>query len=191
MITNEAFYTKINNATAILQAKNGVTLMELLLVVAVLAVIAPLAVPPMTAHMASRNDLATTGMLIDAVSHTRTMGLLGRKTEAVITFSRNSSTVNRGGQTITLPAGFTTDNIKIDGADTADLSTVFMINGNIRCNNADAQNASIDLKRNGTTISTINLNGIGIPTPEISAAVDPANPSAGGGVGGSGGCSWL
>jgi len=162
--------------------------MELLLVVAVLAVLAPVTFPAYTAYVASRGDVAATYKLIDLVSHTRSMGLMVRGGDSTIVFTNNSASVSAGGTAISLPDGYTVSGFKVDGSTVTNLSVLFKIDGNIRCNNADASAASIDLKRDGTTISIINMNGIGVPVPQMTAAVDPANPS---GASGSGGCRWF
>lgn len=166
---------------------SGVTLMELLLVVAVVAIIAPIAVPPLSSGLSANGDLATTHQLIDMVSHTRTMGLMGRTAESVIAFTNNSASLNRGGSNVTLPDGFTVGGFKVNGAAVTNLSVAFAINGNIACNGAAANNASVDLKRGGATVSTINMNGIGIPVPDMTASVDPANPSGSAGRR----CRWF
>ncbi|HOI89946.1 MAG TPA: prepilin-type N-terminal cleavage/methylation domain-containing protein, partial [Candidatus Rifleibacterium sp.] len=62
----------------------GVTLMELLLVVAVLAVVAPITVPVVSSYMEGSKDLAVTHKMVDLVAHARSMGLMGRNTEATI-----------------------------------------------------------------------------------------------------------
>lgn len=167
----------------------GVTLMELLLVVAIMAIIAPLAVPTATSYLASRGDIAATQNMIDMVAHVRSMGLLGRTTESVITFNDNAAVIDRGGRTVALPAGFTVGGLKVDGAGVVSLSVVFKIDGNIVCNNSTANTASVELKRDGQTISTVQMNGLGIPVPVMTAAVDPANPSGSGSSNSS--CRWF
>jgi type II secretory pathway pseudopilin PulG len=170
-----------------LRSAAGVTLMELLLVVAVMAVMAPIAVPPMTSYLAGRNDVAVTHQMVDMVSHCRTMGLMGRTAESVISFVNASGTVSAAGDSLLLPAGFTLGNFKVNGATSAALSVGFGINGNIVCNGSDAASASVDIFRDGTKISTVHMNGIGIPIPQMTASVDPANPSGSG----SRRCRWF
>lgn len=165
----------------------AVTLMELLLVVAVLAVLAPIVVPPMTSYVATRNDEPATRQIIDLISHTRTLGLLGRRDEAIISFTNNSPTISVGGVAHTLPAGYRVANFRIVTTPTTNLSVAFAISGNISCNGSAAESASVELQRGGVTIRTINLLGVGIPEPVLTASVDPANPSPSV----SGRCRWF
>lgn len=154
----------------------GVTLMELLLVVAVLAVVAPITVPVVSSYFAGSKDLAVTHQVIDLVSHTRSMGLMGRTAESVIGFENASSTFSAGGSKSNLPAGFTFGDFKVAGANSTALSVVFGIDGNIICNGAVVASASVDLKKDGVKVSTVHMSGIGIPVPEMTAS-DPANSS--------------
>ncbi len=165
----------------------GVTLMELLLVVAVLAVVAPITVPVVSSHMEGSKDLAITHQMVDLVAHTRSMGLMGRNTEATISFVNASSAYDAGGNKNNLPAGFTLGDFKVGGANSTALSVVFGIDGNIACNGSNAGSASVDIKRNGVKISTIHMNGVGIPVPEMTASVNPANPSGSGSTR----CRWF
>lgn len=165
----------------------GVTLMELLLVVAVLAVIAPITFPVASSYFSGSKDLAVTHQVVDLVSHTRSMGLMGRQAESVIGFENASSTFYAGGGQSNLPAGFTFGDFKVAGANSTALSVAFGINGNIVCNGANVGSASVDLKKDGVKISTVHMSGIGIPVPEMTASVDPANPSGSG----SRRCRWF
>lgn len=167
--------------------RSGVTLMELLLVVAVLAVLAPITVPVVSSYSSVSKDMAVTHQVIDMVSHTRSMGLMGRKAEALITFENASSAFEIGGSKNNLPDGFTLGNFKVNGVNTANMSVAFDISGNIVCNGGVAASASVDLMHSGVKISTVYMNGIGIPVPEMTASVDPANPS---GSGPGGRCGW-
>lgn len=166
----------------------GVTLMELLLVVAVLAVLAPITVPIVSSYFSGSKDMAVTHQVIDLVSHSRSMGLMGRNAEAAISFENASSAFNAGGNKSNLPDGFTLANFKVNGANSDDLAVAFDISGNISCNGIPAASASVDIKHNGVKISTVYMNGIGIPVPEMTASVDPANPS---GPGSNSGCRWF
>lgn len=165
----------------------GVTLMELLLVVAVLAVLAPITVPIVSSYFSGSKDLAVTHQVIDIVSHTRSMGLMGRNAESLIGFVNASSTFHAGGGRSSLPDGFTFANFKVNGANKNTLSVDFDISGNIVCNGAAAASASVDIKSDGVKISTVHLSGIGIPVPEMTASVNPANPSGAG----SKSCRWF
>ena len=88
--------------------KYGFTVMELLLVVAVLAVLAALIVPYYSEASLSVNDGTAEQMTTNLIATARSMAIAGRVNESTITF-KSDGTITVGDNTYKLPSNFSID----------------------------------------------------------------------------------
>ena len=116
--------------------KNGFTLMELLLVVAVLAVLAAAGMPYLSEAYITMHDGTAEQMTTNLIASARSMAIAGRVNEATITF-KSDGTITIGDNTYKLPSNFSID---ID----SDKSFTFQLDGTVI-----PSNETITIKRNG------------------------------------------
>lgn len=145
---------------------HGVTLTELLLVVAVMGVLTLVSAAPVGNFLTTGNDLNAVHQVVEMISHARSMGLTGRS-DAAISFQSGSSAISLTGTNYSLPAGYLVANLKIGATGVANLSIRFTVNGNIICNESMAALATLEVRRGGEHISTVSIPGMEIPIPSL------------------------
>ncbi|MBF0546419.1 MAG: type II secretion system protein [Candidatus Riflebacteria bacterium] len=168
--------------------------MELLLVVGILAVITPIILPPIMSNMATQRDLSATQQVINTINHARSMGLLGRSSDATLNFSNASNTIGFGMVNSVLSYGYMIGNIKVNSALANSANIVFDIVGNVTCNNIATSTVSVDIIRpDSTVLTTVNISGMGIPFLTPSAIGNSGGNSGNTGINSGRGCtfSWL
>lgn len=119
-----------------IKKSSGFTVMELLLVVAVLAVLAALIVPYYSEASLSVNDGTAEQMTTNLISAARSMAIAGRVNESTITF-KSDGTITVGDNTYKLPSNFSIDI-------SSDMSFTFGLDGKV-----SPENQTITIKRNG------------------------------------------
>ncbi|MFZ2960085.1 MAG: type II secretion system protein [Candidatus Ozemobacteraceae bacterium] len=165
---------------------HGVTLMELLLVVAIMAVISPILIPPVMENISIQRDEGAIQQVINCINTVRSMGLLGRKNDAKLTFT-NSNQILMGLQTISLGNGYTIGGLMVGDASVSSFQAVFDITANVIVDGVPGTAGSFELHRpDGTVVvvdrrtgrTAIPLTGKSVPPlPPISPVEDP-NPSS-------------
>lgn len=120
----------------IVNKTKGFTLMELLLVIAVLAVLTAVSMPYFSEAYSSVNDGTAEQMTINLISSTRSMAIAGRVNESTITF-KSDGTITIGNNSYKLPSNFSIDI-------SSDKSFTFGLDGAVT-----PANESITIKRNG------------------------------------------
>ena len=119
-----------------LKKSKGFTLMELLLVVAVLAILAAVTMPYFNEAYLTMNDGPAEQMTVNLISSARSMAIAGRVKESTITFKKDG-TITVGDNIYKLPSNFSIDI-------TSDKSFTFELDGKVT-----PQNETITIKRNG------------------------------------------
>lgn len=115
--------------------KKGFTLLELLLVIAVIIVLAATGMPYLVHAYTTRNDGTAEQMTTNLIASARSMAIAGRVKEATITFKRDG-TITIGDNTYKLPSNFS---IEVD----SDKSFTFQLDGTVL-----PSNETITIKRN-------------------------------------------
>ena len=119
-----------------IKKSKGFTLMELLLVVAVIAILAAAVMPYISEAYLTMNDGPAEQMTINLISSARSMAIAGRVNESTITFKQDG-TITIGDNEYKLPSNFSFDI-------TSDKSFTFELDGKVT-----PQNQTITIKRNG------------------------------------------
>ena len=119
-----------------IKKSSGFTLMELLLVVAVLAILAIAAMPYFSEAYVTMNDSTAEQMTVNLISSARSMAIAGRVNESTITF-KSDGTIMIGDNTYKLPSNFSFDI-------SSDKSFTFGIDGTV-----SPENQTITIQRNG------------------------------------------
>ena len=123
-----------------MQSKNsknkGLTLIELLLAIAMFAILFFVCMPYFGEAYVSVNDGTAEQMVINLISSTKSMAVAGRVNESTITFKADG-TINIGNSTYKLPSNFS-----FDISDNK--SFTFNLNGSVT-----PSNQSITIKRKG------------------------------------------
>ncbi len=119
-----------------IKKSKGFTLMELLLVVAVIAILAVLGMPYISEAYLTMNDGPAEQMTVNLISSARSMAIAGRVKESTITFKKDG-TITIGDNIYKLPSNFSIDI-------TSDKSFTFELDGKVT-----PQNETITIKRNG------------------------------------------
>ena len=114
----------------------GFTLMELLLVIAVLAVLAAAGMPYINEAYITMHDGTAEQMTTNLIASARSMAIAGRVKEATITF-KSDGTITVGDNTYKLPSNFS---INVN----SDKSFTFQLDGTVI-----PSNETITIKRNG------------------------------------------
>ena len=91
-----------------LKKSKGFTLMELLLVVAVLAILAAVTMPYFNEAYLTMNDGPAEQMTVNLISSARSMAIAGRVKESTITFKKDG-TITVGDNIYKLPSNFSID----------------------------------------------------------------------------------
>jgi len=158
--------------------RTGVTLMELLLVVAVLAVVTGIAYPSMYPAMEGRNDIAVLHQILTSISHARAMGIMGRDAEAQ--FDMQSSAFNYDGKNL-LTQGYYLSNMLVDSDSVEAMNVKFNFGGRLFIDGDYRDQARFALKRTGFSdvIGTITLLPVGLPIIDGGSTDNPSssNPS--------------
>mgnify|MGYP003431696072 FL=1 len=119
-----------------LKKSKGFTLMELLLVVAVLAILAAVSMPYFNEAYLTINDGPAEQMVVNLISSTKSMAIAGRVKESTITFKKDG-TITIGDNSYKLPSNFSIDI-------SSDKSFTFELDGKVT-----PSDQSITIKRNG------------------------------------------
>lgn len=119
-----------------IKKSKGFTLMELLLVVAVIAILAAAVMPYISEAYLTMNDGPAEQMTINLISSARSMAIAGRVNESTITFKQDG-TITIGDNEYKLPSNFSFDI-------TSDKSFTFELDGKVT-----PQNQTITIKREG------------------------------------------
>lgn len=114
----------------------GFTLMELLLVVAVLAILAAVGMPYISEAYLTMNDGPAEQMTVNLISSARSMAIAGRVNESTITFKQDG-TITIGNNSYKLPSNYSIDI-------SSDKSFTFELDGKVT-----PQNQTITIKREG------------------------------------------
>ena len=119
-----------------IKKSSGFTLVELLLVVAVIAVLAAVCMPYFSDGYVTMNDATAEQMTINLISTARSMAIAGRVNESTISF-KPDGTISIGDNIYKLPSNFTIDI-------TEETSFTFGLDGTV-----SPVNQTITIKRNG------------------------------------------
>ena len=119
-----------------IKKSKGFTLMELLLVIAVLAILVAVSMPYISEAYLTMNDGPAEQMTINLISSARSMAIAGRVNESTITFKQDG-TITIGDNSYKLPSNFSFDI-------TSDKSFTFELDGKVT-----PQNQTITIKREG------------------------------------------
>ena len=119
-----------------IKTSKGFTLMELLLVIAVIAILAVVGMPYISEAYLTMNDGPAEQMTVNLISSARSMAIAGRVNESTITFKQDG-TITVGDNVYKLPSNFSIDI-------TSDKSFTFELDGKVT-----PQNQTITIKRNG------------------------------------------
>ena len=122
--------------TKLIKKSKGFTLMELLLVVAVLAILAAVSMPYFNEAYLTMNDGPAEQMTVNLISTARSMAIAGRVNESTITFKKDG-TILIGDNSYKLPSNFSIDI-------SSDQSFTFELDGKV-----NPQNQTITIKREG------------------------------------------
>lgn len=144
----------------------GVTLVELLLVVALMAVIAPITYPLASQMLTETNDQPVANLVRESVSHANSMGLIGRDKESQLSFESGESLFYRADKAVSLPDGYEIGDIYLylDGKKESAADIKFKLSGKIVANNISgkivANDTEIDklvveVKRGGTVLESV------------------------------------
>ena len=123
----------------------GVTLVELLLVVALMAVIAPITYPLALQMLTETNDQPVANLVRESVSHANSMGLIGRDKESQLSFESGESLFYRADKdkAVSLPDGYEIGDIYLDGKIASAADIKFKLSGKIVANNTEINKLEI------------------------------------------------
>lgn len=133
----------------------GVTLVELLLVVALMAVIAPITYPLASQMLTETNDQPVANLVRESVSHANSMGLIGRDKESQLSFESGESLFYRADKAVSLPDGYEIGDIYLDGDKNTVADVKFRLNGKIQANDGDIGKLVVEVKRGGTVFESV------------------------------------
>ena len=138
----------------------GVTLVELLLVVALMAVIAPITYPLALQMLTETNDQPVANLVRESVSHANSMGLIGRDKESQLSFESGKSSFSRADKAVSLPDGYEIGDIylygeKLDGEKVSSADIKFKLSGKIVANNTEIDKLVVEVKRGGTVLESV------------------------------------
>lgn len=139
----------------------GVTLLELLLVVALAAVIAPITYPLALQMMTESNDRPVANLVRESVSHANSMGLIGRDKESQLSFESGESLFYRADKAVSLPDGYEIGDIYLDGLDGEKVSSAdikFKLSGKIVANDTEIEKLVVEVKRGGTVLESVEAS---------------------------------
>lgn len=135
----------------------GVTLVELLLVVALMAVIAPITYPLALQMMTESNDRPVANLVRESVSHANSMGLIGRDKESQLRFESGEPLFyrDRADKAVSLPDGYKIGDIYLDGKIASAADIKFKLSGKIVANNTEIDKLVVEVKRGGTVLESV------------------------------------
>ncbi|MDD2623628.1 MAG: hypothetical protein PHQ02_02250 [Candidatus Riflebacteria bacterium] len=133
----------------------GVTLVELLLVVALMAVIAPITYPLALQMLTETNDQPVANLVRESVSHANSMGLIGRDKESQLSFESGKSSFSRADKAVSLPDGYEIGDIYLDGEKESAADIKFKLSGKIVANNTEIDKLVVEVKRGGTVLESV------------------------------------
>lgn len=138
----------------------GVTLVELLLVVALMAVIAPITYPLASQMLTETNDQPVANLVRESVSHANSMGLIGRDKESQLSFESGESLFYRADKdkAVSLPDGYEIGDIYLDGEKVSSADIKFKLSGKILANNNEIDKLVVEVKRGGTVLESVEAS---------------------------------
>lgn len=136
----------------------GVTLVELLLVVALMAVIAPITYPLASQMVTETNDQPVANLVRESVSHANSMGLIGRDKESKLSFKSGESLFYRADKAVSLPDGYEIGDIYLNDKEELEgvrVDIKFKLSGKIVANNREIEKLVVEVKRGGTVLESV------------------------------------
>lgn len=149
----------------------GVTLMELLLVVALLAIVAPVTYPVAMDAFSTTNDRPAVNMVKSGLAHAFSLGLIGRDAESklVLEAGKPYYKKNNGQSQVDLPDGYTIGKIQFfdengieklvsDEGSSNEINVGFSLLGKVIANGTEYAKVKVQVKNGADVIENIELN---------------------------------
>jgi type II secretory pathway pseudopilin PulG len=171
----------------------GVTLMELLLVVGLLAIVAPVTYPVAMDAFSTTNDRPAVNMVKGALTHAFSMGLIGREKESkmILEPGKPYYKKNNGEVEEALPDGYNIGKVRLINGETTDefvedspssnkgVEVAFSVLGKIVAKTGVDykvyEKINVEVKKGSEIIDNVELNNMELPEVELTGGGSNSN----------------
>jgi prepilin-type N-terminal cleavage/methylation domain-containing protein len=143
-----------------IKKKYGVTLMELLLVIALLAIVTPVVYPIASQALVGANDAPAMNLLKETMAHANSMGLVGRDKESMLSFKSDDSFFYCGDRKLNLPDGYKIGKIYLGAENNKtavdETNLKFRLKGQIMAGGVYTDRVEVEVKRGNLLLASVD-----------------------------------
>lgn len=153
-----------------IKKKYGVTLMELLLVIALLAILTPVVYPLASQALVGANDAPAVNLLKETIAYANSMGFVGRAKESTLSFKAGDSFFHCGERKLNLPDGYKIGQIYLGSESVDETKIKFRLKGEIMADGVLTDSLKVEVKRGDLLLASVDAHSRIVELEDSTAA---------------------